>query len=208
MKKLMLSGVAYGMFLSSVIASVLSAGPAFAAPVLAGKAATVVGAGLDALGAVADIDQLFNKPSDEEGAGVPSGSGGSFIGGIAWDQEVTIREGTFEGAAMTLNQLLVMGSNIALILGDQVLEFRNTDVFDSDVVSNIVVIDDSNIGLLDIEQIAEYVNSSFENNSSVQVNTVNIESSTIIGAVLNQKFEVDGAQFDNTQLNANVISTR
>lgn len=163
----------------------------------------LVGKGLAALGAAADLDQLFSQ--DESKGSESQPNEGSNIGGLLWEQELEIVGGEFEGATMTLNQLLISGSNIALMNGEQVVEIRQTDVSESTLVANITNIVNSNVGYLETEQLAEIINSNIEGESIVQVNTTTIANSNLIGADFKQKFEMEGASVSNSKIYANGI---
>ena len=166
----------------------------------------VITKGLTALGAAADIDQLFSQ-DDSNDSQTPTNEG-SNIGGLVWDQEVEIIGGEFEGATMALNQLLASGSNVALMIGDQVVEIRQTDISESTLVANIVNIENSNIGYFEADQIAEFINSNIAAESTVQVNTTSIANSNLIAVDIKQQFEIDGASVSNTQIYANGIQVK
>jgi hypothetical protein len=156
--------------------------------------------GLTALGAVADVDQLISKDGPQNN----SPDTGSNIGGLILDQDVEIVGGEFDGATVSLNDLLVSNSNIALLIGEQVVEIEDTSVSQSTIVANVISVEDSNAGYFDIEQVAEFINSTVQG-SSIQVNVTAIQDSNLIGTRVTQNFSSDGVTFSNTNIRANDI---
>lgn len=173
---------------------------------MATPASKILNNGLTALGAVADIDQLFsNDSSNASNEGSDRGSNTN-IGAAIWKQKFNVIGGKFEGSTLTLNQLIAKKSNIALLIGDQVVEIRNSDVTNSSLTTNIVQIKDSNIGYINAEQFTEILRSNVQSDSHLQVNTISVQNSNLIGADIKQIFSMRNTNLTDSKVNANGIA--
>ncbi len=133
-------------------------------PVYAGK----IDKGLTILGAAADIKELW----PENGGGGES-RGGSNIGALLLDQNVTIQGSTIIDGTLDLNSIEVDESNILVMIGDQTVRLDGTTVDNSDVIANSIVISTSNMALVGISQLFEMLGSTVTD-SFIRANVVGI----------------------------------